>query len=34
VLFFATIFLREPFTRRKLLAAALALGGILLVITG
>ncbi len=33
VLILATIFLHEPFTKRKMLAAALALGGILLVTT-
>jgi len=33
VLIFAALFLREPFTRRKVLAAALALAGILLVTT-
>jgi len=32
VLVFAAIFLKEPFTRRKLLASALALAGIVLVI--
>ncbi|MBN2171665.1 MAG: DMT family transporter [Candidatus Krumholzibacteriota bacterium] len=34
VLIFATLFLREPFTRRKGLAAALAVAGILLVTVG
>jgi drug/metabolite transporter (DMT)-like permease len=34
VLVFATIFLGEPFTRRKALATSLAVGGILLVILG
>ena len=34
VLINATIFLKEPFTRRKALAAALAVGGILLVTMG
>lgn len=33
ILLFATLFLKEPFTRRKAFAALLALGGILLVIT-
>jgi len=33
VLILATVFLHEPFTRRKLLAACLALGGILMVTT-
>ena len=34
ILLFASIFLREPFTRRKALAALLALSGILLVTLG
>ncbi|MFH1844864.1 MAG: DMT family transporter, partial [bacterium] len=34
LLILAAIFLREPFTRRKAVAAVLALGGILLVILG
>jgi drug/metabolite transporter (DMT)-like permease len=34
ILVFASLFLKEPFTPRKALAAALSLGGILLVITG
>ncbi len=34
VLIFASIFLREPFSRRKLLAASLALAGILMVTIG
>ena len=34
VMIFATLFLRESFTRRKLLAASLAIGGILMVTTG
>jgi len=34
LLILATIFLKEPFTRRKVVAALLALGGILLVIMG
>ena len=31
ILLFATLFLREPVTRRKVLAAALAVAGILIV---
>jgi drug/metabolite transporter (DMT)-like permease len=34
ILLFASIFLREPFTRRKAVAAVLSLGGILLVTQG
>jgi drug/metabolite transporter (DMT)-like permease len=34
VLLFAALFLKEPFTRRKLAAAAMALSGIILVIFG
>jgi drug/metabolite transporter (DMT)-like permease len=34
VLLFAALFLKEPFTRRKVLAAALAVSGILMVILG
>ena len=34
MLIFASLFLKEPFTQRKVLAAFLAIGGILLVITG
>ena len=34
VLLLATLFLREPFTPRKLVAAVLALGGIALVTLG
>lgn len=34
ILIFASVFLHEPFTRRRLFAAAMALGGIVLVVLG
>jgi drug/metabolite transporter (DMT)-like permease len=34
VLVFASLFLREPFTRRKIVASSMALGGILMVTLG